>query len=257
MSQSSARFAKVARPFVALSERGKHISIVLAVAVHAMLLAFLFYGIRWQTKVSDAVEVELVRAVPQEAVPAPSHELKPEPPPPPVPKIEPRPVPPLSKPDIALKDKVKPKPPPKIENKPDPFRKQLEQELKQTAAERKSAELASAASRELSQLKAAQTARAAAARDKAVADYIGKIRGRIKSNIVLPADIKGNPEAVFDVVQFPSGEILSVRLRKSSGHAGYDAAVERAILKSSPLPKPDRGDLFERELNLKFRPLED
>ena len=73
-------------------------------------------------------------------------------------------------------------------------------------------------------------------------------------NIVLPPDIKGDPESIFDVVQLPTGEVLSVKLRKSSGHPGYDGAVERAILKSSPLPRPDRPDLFDRELKLTFRP---
>ena len=47
---------------------------------------------------------------------------------------------------------------------------------------------------------------------------------------------------------------FSAKLRKSSGHSGYDQAVERAILKSSPLPKPDPQALFERALELKFRP---
>jgi hypothetical protein len=48
---------------------GKRISIALAVAVHLLLAAFLFYGVSWQTKAPDAVEVELVRAAPD---PAPS-----------------------------------------------------------------------------------------------------------------------------------------------------------------------------------------
>jgi len=73
---------------------------------------------------------------------------------------------------------------------------------------------------------------------------------------VLPPDIKGNPEAIFDVVQLPTGEVLSAQLRKSSGHRAYDDAVERAILKSSPLPRPDRPEQFQRNLNLKFRPYE-
>jgi len=30
--------------------------------------------------------------------------------------------------------------------------------------------------------------------------------------------------------------------------------VQRAILKSSPLPRPDRPELFHRVLTLKFRP---
>ena len=58
------------------------------------------------------------------------------------------------------------------------------------------------------------------------------------------------------MIQLPTGEVLSVRLKKPSGSAAYDAAVERAILKSSPLPKPDKGELFQRELILTFRPHE-
>ena len=47
---------------------------------------------------------------------------------------------------------------------------------------------------------------------------------------MLPPDIPGNPEAIFDVVQLPTGEVMSAKLRKSSGYQAYDAAVERAIL---------------------------
>jgi colicin import membrane protein len=45
---------------------------------------------------------------------------------------------------------------------------------------------------------------------------------------------------------------------RSSGHGAYDAAVERAIMKSSPLPLPEDRSLFDRfrEFNLKFRPIE-
>jgi len=73
---------------------------------------------------------------------------------------------------------------------------------------------------------------------------------------VLPPDIPGNPEAIFDVVQLPTGEVLSVKLRKSSGHKAFDDAVDRAINKSSPLPKPDRPEQFQRSLEIKYRPLD-
>jgi len=173
----------------------------------------------------------------------------------PEPKVEPKPAPP--KPDIALKEKEKPKPEPKpvpkAEPRPEPDK--ASRQLMAEALKREQQQLeARKAEQELAQMKAAQ---AAAARSKATADYIGRIRGKIKGNIVLPPDIKGNPEAIFDVVQLPSGEILSVKLKKSSGHPAYDNAVERAILKSSPLPKPEQGDLFSRSLELKFRPLEE
>ncbi|MCM2289309.1 MAG: TonB C-terminal domain-containing protein [Sulfuritalea sp.] len=90
-----------------------------------------------------------------------------------------------------------------------------------------------------------------------MADYLGRIRGKIRGNIVLPPDIKGNPEAIFEVTQLPSGEVLTVRLKRSSGNAALDAAVERAILKSSPLPKPQQAELFERSLELRYRPLDE
>jgi colicin import membrane protein len=84
--------------------------------------------------------------------------------------------------------------------------------------------------------------------------YIAAIRGKVRGNIVMPPDVKGNPEAVFEVTQLPSGDVLNVRLLKSSGHTAYDSATERAIRKSSPLPKPAKGELFSRTLELKFRP---
>ena len=95
---------------------------------------------------------------------------------------------------------------------------------------------------------------AAAAQQKALQAWTDKIAAKIRGNIVLPPDLAGNPEAIFDVALLPTGEVLSVRRRKSSGHAGYDAAVERAIYKASPLPKPDQPGVFRRDLELKFRP---
>jgi colicin import membrane protein len=74
--------------------------------------------------------------------------------------------------------------------------------------------------------------------------------------VTLPPDLNGNPEAIFDLVQLPTGEIIDVQLVKSSGVRAYDEAVQRAILKSSPLPRPDSPDMFRRTLTLKFRPLD-
>lgn len=232
---------------------GKRISIALAIAVHLVLAAFLFYGVRWQTKATDVVEVELVRAAP--AVVTPPVAVTPAPTLEPPPPSKPEPAPPR-KPDIVIKEKEKPKPPPKPEPKPepkprvDPFQEQLKHEAEQLT-QRKQAE---SAARELAQLK---TAQAGAARNKAVADYLGRIRGKIRGNIVLPPEIKGNPEAIFEVTQLPSGEVISVKVKKSSGNPALDAAVERAILKSSPLPKPEQSDVFDRLLHIPYRPIGD
>lgn len=245
---------KDAPPQRSANTAGKRISLVLAVVVHLVLAVFLIYGVRWQTAAPEAVEVELVRSVPVPAAvpPAPT----PEPPPPaptpqPEPKPEPKPAPPPPKPDIAINEKEKPKEPPKpVPKAPDPFQEQLKRETEQRTQQKQ----IDAALRE-HQL--AQEAKAASARSKAVADYLSRIRGKIRGNIVLPPEVRGNPEAVFDVIQLPSGEIVTVKLKRSSGNVSLDAAIERAILKSSPLPKPEQADLFSRSLELKFRPLED
>lgn len=249
-------------PFLRTEDRTeKTISLGLAVLVHALLAAILFYGVHWQTKMTDVVEVELVRAT---VSPAPTFQPSPEPSI--EPKREPKPVveaPPLpKKPDIAIKEKVKELPKPKseptpaIEPKPDtPARKSsfLDQ-LKKEAEHLMQRKKTDAATEDLNKEKAASEA---SARNKSMADYLSRIRGKIRGNIVLPPEIKGNPEAVFEVTQLPSGEIIAARLKQSSGNPALDSAIERAILKSNPLPKPEKSDLFSRSLDLHYRPLEE
>jgi colicin import membrane protein len=79
----------------------------------------------------------------------------------------------------------------------------------------------------------------------------------VRGNIVLPSGIQGNPQAVFEVTQLPSGEVLGVKILKSSGNKLLDDAIERAILKSSPLPKPDDASHFDRTLKIPYKPIEE
>jgi colicin import membrane protein len=225
----------------------------LSALVHIVLFAVMVLGVRWQSHRPDVVEVELWEAPSVQPAPV----AAPAPPPPAPPKVEPAPR--IEKPIIAIKEKPKPPPPkPKAKPeakappkaKPDPaFEKRLRE---QAANEQKALE---AARREdaLKQLLARAQADTGA---KALAAWEDKIRSKIRGNIILPQGIVGNPEAIFDVTQLPTGEVLNVIKRKSSGHAAYDEAVERAILKSSPLPKPEQAGLFRRDLKLSFRPLE-
>jgi colicin import membrane protein len=128
--------------------------------------------------------------------------------------------------------------------------------LKRENAER-SSRTSAASAQQLSNAARAEAELRAAAGKKGMLDYAAKIRGKVRGNIVLPPAIQGNPEAVFEVSQLPSGEVLSVSLKRSSGNAGLDAAIERAILKSSPLPKPDDPALFQRTLEIRYRPIEE
>ena len=93
-----------------------------------------------------------------------------------------------------------------------------------------------------------------AAGRRAIADWVDRIRSKVRSNVIEPPDLPGNPECVFEVILLPTYEVLEVRLKRSSGNRAYDDAVQRAILKSSPLPRPDRADVFQRTLELRVRP---
>ena len=100
-------------------------------------------------------------------------------------------------------------------------------------------------------------AKASANRNRAIEAYVEKIRAKVKGNIVLPPGVSGDPFALFYVDQLPDGSVIEVRLKRSTGNAQLDAAIERSIQKSSPLPKPDKPELFNRTLELKFYPLRD
>lgn len=106
------------------------------------------------------------------------------------------------------------------------------------------------------QAQAEARTRAGAEASRAEADYIQSIQRKVRGNVIVPPEVAGNPEAIFEVVQLPTGEIIETTLTQSSGVRAYDDAVQRAILKSSPLPVPKTPDLFRRALKLKFRPKE-
>lgn len=78
---------------------------------------------------------------------------------------------------------------------------------------------------------------------KADAGYIQKVAAKIKSNTSfnVPGSLTGNPPVVYDVELLPDGTLRNIRKRKSSGVAGFDEAVLRAIEKSAPYPRDRSG----------------
>ncbi len=235
-------------------------AVVLAVAMHVLLALALVFGVSWQSRAPEVISVEL-----WQPPPPPPPVVEPEPPKPaPAPVVQAKPEPRVEKPDIAIKEPAKPKPKPKPEAKakpkpvpPKPDDRLVQQDLKEQLAREEHARTAARESQAIKEKMARDAARSAtSARDKAIASWIDKVRLKIRNNIHLPLDLKGNPEALFLVTQLPTGEVLQAQLVISSGHTAYDEAVYRAILKSSPLPKPDSGVPFERQMKLTFRPVD-
>lgn len=268
-------------------EPGKKYALTLTILVHVGLLAFLFFGVQWKRSAPEVMEVELWSPTPQLATyvppapPPPEPQIKPEPKP--LPKVEPKPEPPPPKtPEIVTRQEKKPEPkklepkpeapkqePKKPEPKSEPKKPEAKPELKKVEPPkfdfdkelaRETSNLKprpNASAQQMANAAAAESEQRASSNKRGLADYASKIRGKVRGNIVLPPNIQGNPEAIFEVSQLPTGEVLAVKLKRSSGNSGLDAAIERAILKSSPLPKPDDPALFQRTLEIKYKPFEE
>jgi len=73
------------------------------------------------------------------------------------------------------------------------------------------------------------------------ANYAGRIKARIKPNIVFTDAVSGNPLATVEVRCASDGTITSRKLVRSSGNAAWDDAVLRAIDKTETLPRDTDG----------------
>ena len=202
---------------------------LLAVAVHGAFFALLYFGFSWQTQPPATMSVELWDSIPSVVAPPPNVEEPRVEEPPPEPAA-------LPEPEIALPDKKAKPQEKKVEPAP-PQKSAVDEAALRVQAER---------------------AERAAATGRVVDEYKSKISAKIRSRIVMPPDVPDDARAVFEVTLLPGGSVLNPRLLKSSGHAAYDSAVERAILKAQPLPLPPDAALFNRfrEIELGFRPKE-
>jgi colicin import membrane protein len=211
---------------------------ILALLVHGAFFALLYFGFSWQTLPPVTMSAELWQSLPEVAAAQPVK-----------PKVveEVKPVQPeeVVKPDIVLPDKKKNeiKPVPPTPDKKKTEAKPAAQKPRVSSADQQAAR---------------EQAEQAAATGRVVDEFTGKIQGKIRRNVVMPPNVPVDARAEFSVTLLPGGTVLSARLTRSSGNAAYDNAVERAILKSQPLPLPPDVQLFNRfrELKLVFKPTE-
>ncbi|MDP3187696.1 energy transducer TonB [Limnobacter sp.] len=261
---------------------GEKVGLTASLLAHLALVAFFMVGLNWNTEEPAAFEAVLWSEMPaNEPVAAPQPEPKPEteqkpepepkvepPPPPPkpveppkaeieLPKPKPEPKKPEPKPEPKKPEpKPEPKPKPKPEPKPEPKKPEPQPEPKPEP--RIDPELAKKLRQEeLARITggAPNTGSTSAGNSRNKALYSDRIRQYVRSKIVFPSadSVDGNPEAVFEVKQLPNGEIVSITQKKSSGLPAWDSAVERALQRSSPLPRAEDGSV-EPVLVLSFRP---
>jgi colicin import membrane protein len=250
---------------------------VLAALVHVIFFAFMIFGLNWKTFPPEGLTVDLWSSLPPPPLPVQPKVKAPSPAPSPPPEATPLPPPPKpevappAKPDIALKEKIeKPKPEKKPVEQKQPSKKE-QKELKEQAEKEKAKELKEKEQKEKEQKtriaaeverlqreqeandKLQQLAGAQSRLTDEMAEYKAKIMAKIRRNIVMPPDLPGNPAVEFDVTLLPGGDILDVKLRRTSGYPAFDSAVERGIFMSKPLPLPPDPALFSKFRNLNVK----
>ena len=88
----------------------------------------------------------------------------------------------------------------------------------------------------------------------AIVHAAGRIKARIKPNIVFTETITGNPVAEVEVSLAPDGRILGRKLLKGgSGIKEWDEAVQRAIDRTEVLPRDIDGRVPSTMI-ISFRP---
>ena len=262
----------------------------MALLAHGLLIGALTWGVNWKrTDDTVAFEAEIWSAVREEAAPRLAEPL-PAPPPPVAPEPQVKAAPPAPDVDIALeqekkrkllqqKQQVQQQKEAELLAKKENDRerdlkaredqakrkalddaKKLEakkQEVKEQAsatslAEQRRQNLARAMG--LAGATGGDTAKGSALKSTGPsASYGGKVKAKVRPNIVFTEDIQGNPSAEVEVRTGLDGTIMSQRLVKSSGNKAWDDAVIKAIIRTETMPRDVDGRV-PTPMIIEFRP---
>jgi colicin import membrane protein len=86
--------------------------------------------------------------------------------------------------------------------------------------------------------------------------YITLLRNRIQSAWIKPPSARAGVDCLVEVTQVPGGEVTAARVTQCNGDAAVRQSIENAVYRASPLPEPPDPALFERNLELRFKPIE-
>ena len=263
--------------------------LALALMVHALLVVAIAFSVRWRASEPEGIEAELWARVPQVAAP-PAPEPAPAPQPAPAPPPPPRPAeraPAEPDPQIAIekarreaaekrrKDEADKRLAEQQRREDEAAEKRRKDEALRLAEKKKAqedkqraeaqerqrvAELEKARQKTLERMMAqaggagdpSSTGRAERSAGPS-AGYAGRIKARIKPNIVFAENPSGNPVAEVELKLAPDGTIVSQKLTRPSGMKEWDEAVLRAIDRTQVLPRDVDGSV-PPSMVITFRP---
>ena len=127
------------------------------------------------------------------------------------------------------------------------------------AAEKRQREQAEARRRQQAeselQAQLAAEAEANAARASGLLDqYMLMIQSHVKRFWDRPLSARQGIQCVVNVVQLPTGDVVSAKVAQCNGDDAVRRSIENAVLKASPLPRPPSQAVFSRTFTLTFAP---
>jgi len=88
----------------------------------------------------------------------------------------------------------------------------------------------------------------------AMSSWIAQIANRIQRAWIRPPSARPGIDCVVHVTQVPGGAVTSVKVGECNGDAAVRQSIEDAVIRASPLPPPPDPALFERDLDIRFKP---
>lgn len=235
-------------------------SFLAALAMHAALVAAMWFAVQWRTSATAPVVAELWELPPPVAAviapPAPQVEL-----PPPAEAPAPRDADIVRKQEAPRRSVAAPprEVPRKHEARPpaEPQGPSAEDVIQQQErADEVHRNEMRRLSREAGATDHASQASVAANPGPLTDSYLARVSGAVRAHLAyaVPEGVSASVYAEFTVDLLPNGEQASEpRLVKSSGLAGYDDAARRAILRTDPFPLREDGTA-PSSLRLKLYP---
>jgi colicin import membrane protein len=88
----------------------------------------------------------------------------------------------------------------------------------------------------------------------ALVSWVGQIAARIQRAWLRPPSARQGIQCVLHITQAPGGQVLSAKIESCNGDQAVRESIEAAAYRASPLPPPPDPSLFERDLEVTFRP---
>ena len=84
--------------------------------------------------------------------------------------------------------------------------------------------------------------------------YKADLEDAIKDAWNPPASARPGVDCVVEVVQLQTGDVISARVTSCNGDDAVRRSIERAVQDASPLPRAPDPTLFQRVVNVRFKP---